>query len=152
MRVSRRDVTVGATKFSPGLLQEHNPHLVEIGLAEYGPIAALEDRNKVVDEHLGVDALLTNQHPVDPLGLEDHLMAEDSLDAGGVLGDRRQAGQEVTVPDVALLDICRLNAALDHHRRGHHLAYTFPHDFTVGHLVAKRSSARGELGVYKISA
>ena len=118
-----------------------------VSLAEDRPVGRFEDRNVVIKDHFCWHPLPVNQHLIQPVLALLEVLVENSLDALRILGECRNGRQEVAVPDVALLDICRYDALLDHFEIRHDLADSLPGDLSFLELEVEGGSAGGEVGV-----
>lgn len=131
MRVARRSVAVRSTDLGPGLLKQHDPNFVILGLAEDRPETPIENRNHIIYDDFLELPLRGHLQPVDPLLADFHFVAEYLPDAAGHLSNRRDGGQEITIAHIALLDVIRVDVVFHHHCVFNDIRDAPPDDFPV---------------------
>lgn len=131
MRIAGRCITIWPTNFGPHFLQKHDPDLIADRSTKHGPIGPLEYWNVVINDHLFVDALINDLHPINAFRANFHRMAENSFDPLGHLCNWGETCQEIAIPGIALLNVSWIDGVRNNLGIGDNFCDSFPSDFPV---------------------
>lgn len=110
VRGTADDLRVGAVDLGPRLLDQEHPQLPAVGLRKAR--AAVFAGEEVVDDDAVFEAVLGETQSVDPLFVRA-FGREELADPLGVFGQNAEHAQKVAVPQLALVDVRRLDDAVE---------------------------------------